>query len=217
MGPTAYDDLIQQNAERFDIDPALFRRLIAQESGGDPNAVSQVGAQGLGQVMRKTAQDPGYGVAPLAAEDLQDPAENLRFSAEYFAAMLDRFEDPALALAAYNAGPGAVQEHGGIPPFEETQNYVSKIMATDEGQIRPRARATDDLAPIESLRPKARPDDLQTDDKTALDRLAEGLQYADLSGLMEAPRYKFSAPGVRQGRAGSGSSALKRLGIASLA
>ena len=217
MGPTAYDDLIQQNAERYGLDPALFRRLIAQESRGDPTAVSGAGAEGLGQVMRDTARDPGYGVTPLAAENLQDPAENLRFSAEYFAAMLNEFEDPALALAAYNAGPGAVKKYDGVPPFEETQNYVSTIL-TGEGPLRPRARPTDDLAPMESLRPKLRPDGLgeQEANNKSGDYLSDALQYADLSQLMGAPRYKFNPPGIRQGSRGTGASALKRLGIASL-
>ena len=216
MDPTAYEDLIQQNAERFKLPVDLFRRLVEQESQFDPSAVSSKGAQGLGQVMGATARDPGYGVAPLAAEDLQDPAENLRFSAEYFSAMIDEFGDPALALAAYNAGPGAVKKHGGIPPFQETQDYVQKIMMPADQPMRPRARPTDDAAPLESLRPKLRPDDLQTGDKTALDGLGEALQYADLSKLAGAPRYRFDPPGIRRGTAKPGSRALKRLGIASL-
>jgi soluble lytic murein transglycosylase-like protein len=79
--------------------------------------------------MPSTAADPGYGVRPLAAEDLMNPAENLRFSAEYLSAMLREFDgSERLALAAYNAGPGAVKECGDVPPFQETQNYVRAIL-----------------------------------------------------------------------------------------
>ena len=217
MEATAYDELINKYADMYDLEPAFFRRLIAQESGFDPNAVSPVGAQGLGQVMPATARDPGYGVTPLAAEDLMDPEANIRFSAEYYAAMRDKFGERPLALAAYNAGPGAVLEHGGIPPFKETQDYVAKIMQTD-GPTRPRARPTNNEAPTSSLRPKARPDGLgeQEANNKSGDSLSDALQYADLSQLMGAPRYKFNPPGIRQGSRGTGASALKRLGIASL-
>lgn len=122
--------LITTMAERYGLDPDIFRRLIKTESNFKPNAVSEAGALGLGQVMPDTARSPGYGVTPLSKDKVFDPAENLRFSAEYLRAMLDRPEidgDYRLAAAAYNAGLGAVKEHGGIPPFKETQDYVGKI------------------------------------------------------------------------------------------
>ena len=146
--------LAAQMAERYGLEPDVFVRQIQQESGFDPQARNRrTGATGLGQVMAATAQDPGFGVAPL--RDRLDPVENLRFSAEYMRAMLDKFDgDYRLALAAYNAGPGVVDRAGGIPAFEETQNYVAKILG---GQQRPVPRSAN-LGP-EGLptRPEPRP------------------------------------------------------------
>ena len=122
--------LITTMADRYGLNPDIFRRLIKAESNFNPNAVSEDGAIGLGQIMPDTARSPGYRVTPLSKDKMFDPAENLRFSAEYLRAMLDRPEidgDYRLAAAAYNAGLGAVKEHGGIPPFKETQDYVGKI------------------------------------------------------------------------------------------
>jgi|TARA_B110000908_G_C10189036_1_gene419529 hypothetical protein len=124
-----YYELADAMARRFGLDPELFRRQIQQESGFQESAVSPVGARGLGQIMPDTAAQPGYGVTPLSADLIDDPEENLRFSAEYMAAMLKKYDgDYRLALAAYNAGAGAVDKAGGVPDFEETQNYVSKIL-----------------------------------------------------------------------------------------
>jgi hypothetical protein len=110
----------------YRVDEDLVNAVIRQESAGNPNAVSPKGARGLGQVMPKTARNPGFGVKPLQSDD---PAENVRFTADYLGALLNKYDgNKSLALAAYNAGPGAVDKHGGIPPYKETQNYVSKIM-----------------------------------------------------------------------------------------
>ena len=130
-------DLAAQMAERYGLEPDVFVRQIQQESGFNPAARNRrTGATGLGQVMAATAQDPGYGVTPL--RDRLDPVENLRFSAEYMRAMLDKYNgDYRLALAAYNAGPGRVDQAGGIPGIEETQNYVARILG---GNIRPEPR-----------------------------------------------------------------------------
>ena len=117
-----YYELADSMAERFGLDPSIFRRQIQQESGFQPGAVSPVGAIGLGQVMPATAADPGYGVTPLAPDRMTDPEENLRFSAEYMRAMLDRNDgDYSLALAA---------DAGGIPAFQETQDYVRRILGS---------------------------------------------------------------------------------------
>lgn len=201
--PTAFDDLINLRAEEFGIPPDLFRRLIQQESGFNPNAVSPVGAQGLGQIMPDTARDPGYGVRPISPEQITDPSENLRFAAEYFSAMLREFDgNERLALAAYNAGPGAVQEYGDVPPFEETQNYVRAILG-GEGPIRP------------MMRPNR--DETQADDKSFLDTLPDALKYLDVSQLAQAPRFRMlDAPAIRRPQGGGGARALQRLGIASL-
>ncbi|MEL6284797.1 MAG: lytic transglycosylase domain-containing protein [Pseudomonadota bacterium] len=99
----------------------LYRANIEVESAYDPSARSRVGAIGLGQLMPATARELGV--------DPHDIAQNLDGSARYLAMMLAEFGDPRLALAAYNAGPDAVQEHGGIPPYRETQTHVRRALA----------------------------------------------------------------------------------------
>jgi Transglycosylase SLT domain len=101
---------------------ALFASLIYQESRFNPKAVSHVGAKGLGQLMPATAKD-------LGVDDSFDAQSNLDGSARYLTEMMDKFGNVEMALAAYNAGPGAVKKHKGIPPFKETRNYVKKILA----------------------------------------------------------------------------------------
>jgi soluble lytic murein transglycosylase-like protein len=107
-------------AARHGVPEDLFLRLVQQESGWNPNAVSPKGATGLAQLMPATASALGV--------DISDPQENLDGGARYLRAMYDKFGSWRLALAAYNAGPGAVEEHGGIPPFAETRNYVIAIL-----------------------------------------------------------------------------------------
>ena len=109
-------------AEQEGIDPDLFLRLVQQESSFRPSAVSQKGAIGLAQLMPGTARDLGV--------DPSDPIQNLTGGARYLRQQMDTFQDPQLALAAYNAGPGNVRKYGGIPPFQETQNYVSRVLGT---------------------------------------------------------------------------------------
>jgi soluble lytic murein transglycosylase-like protein len=99
----------------------LFRSNIEIESAYNPNARSRVGAIGLGQLMPGTAE--GLGVDP------HDWRANLDGSARYLAAQLETFRDARFALAAYNAGPDAVRQHGGIPPYRETQNHVQRVLA----------------------------------------------------------------------------------------
>lgn len=99
----------------------VFRSNIEIESAYDPQARSSVGAIGLGQLMPETALDLGV--------DPHDWRQNLDGSARYLAQMMAQFGDVRLALAAYNAGPDAVSRHGGIPPFQETQNHVSRVLA----------------------------------------------------------------------------------------
>ena len=104
------------------IDPALLKGLVSQESGFNPNARSGAGAVGLTQLMPGTA-------ASLGVTNPLDPAQSLQGGAKYLREQLDRFGgDEKLALAAYNAGPGAVQKYGGVPPYAETQNYVTSVM-----------------------------------------------------------------------------------------
>ena len=112
--------LAQQTAQRHGVPVNLFEGLIQQESAWRPGAVSSSGAIGLGQLMPATARELGV--------DPRDPAQNLDGAARYLKQQLNSFGTPELALAAYNAGPGAVSRHGGIPPYEETRNYVQKVM-----------------------------------------------------------------------------------------
>lgn len=123
LPPMDYYGAAVAAAERNGVPPELFLRLVRQESGFDPRAVSEAGAQGLTQLMPGTAE---Y----LGVTDPFDPIQNLDGGARYLREQLDRFGDPALALAAYNAGPGNVQKYGGIPPFKETQNYVRTILGS---------------------------------------------------------------------------------------
>ena len=104
----------------------LFLRMIGQESSWQPGAVSPKGASGLAQLMPGTARELGV--------DPTDPIQNMTGGARYLRQQLDTFGSPELALAAYNAGPGAVQKYGGIPPFKETQDYVRKILGKNGGQ-----------------------------------------------------------------------------------
>ena len=122
-GSSAFDAQINAAASANGIDPALLKGLVSQESGFNPNARSGAGAVGLTQLMPGTAA--GLGVTnPL------DPAQSLQGGAKYLRDQLDRFGgDETLALAAYNAGPGAVQKFGGVPPYLETQNYVTSVMS----------------------------------------------------------------------------------------
>jgi soluble lytic murein transglycosylase-like protein len=121
-GSSAFDSEINAAAASNGIDPALLKGLVSQESGFNPNARSGAGALGLTQLMPGTASSLGV-TNPL------DPAQSLQGGAKYLREQLDRFGgDEKLALAAYNAGPGAVQKYGGVPPYAETQNYVTSVM-----------------------------------------------------------------------------------------
>lgn len=123
---TDIDGLIAAAAKKHGINPELFRRMIMKESSGNPNARSPVGAMGLSQLMPGTAREMGV-------KDINDPEQNLMGGAKYYRSMLDQFGgDERTAAAAYNAGPGNVRKYGGIPPFKETQDYVSKLFPDEQ-------------------------------------------------------------------------------------
>ena len=122
-GDTSFDAEINAAAAGNGIDPALLKGLVSQESGFNPSARSGAGAVGLTQLMPGTA-------ASLGVTNPLDPVQSLQGGAKYLRQQLDRFGgDEKLALAAYNAGPGAVQKFGGVPPYRETQNYVTSVMS----------------------------------------------------------------------------------------
>lgn len=115
-----YVQLARVAARANNVPEDLFLRLVHQESRWNSGAVSHKGAIGLAQLMPGTADD--------LRVDPTDPAQNLDGGARYLRMMYERFGNWRLALAAYNAGPGAVEQHGGVPPFEETRNYVAIIL-----------------------------------------------------------------------------------------
>lgn len=111
-------------AKKHELDPALLSAVVSQESGFQPRAISRAGAMGLMQLMPETAR-------ALGVRDPFDPAQNIDGGATYLRGLIDRYHGRLdLALAAYNAGPGAVDHFGGVPPYPETQAYVKNILAT---------------------------------------------------------------------------------------
>lgn len=124
--PEQIEKLVSANAATWNVDPSLIKAIIANESGFNANATSNVGAQGLMQLMPGTAS--GLGVS-----NAYDPAQNVWGGSKYLKGLLDRFGgDMTRAVAAYNAGPGAVEKYGGVPPYAETQNYVQNVLSSYE-------------------------------------------------------------------------------------
>ena len=120
-----YGNLIDAAAKETNLDSSLIQSVIEIESAGNSRAESHAGAKGLMQLMDSTASD-------LGVQDVFDPAQNIKAGSQYLKSQLDRFGDLKLALAAYNAGPGNVLKHGGIPPFRETERYVAQVLNSYE-------------------------------------------------------------------------------------
>jgi soluble lytic murein transglycosylase-like protein len=128
-----YDDLLVEHARRNDVRVDLVRAVVQVESAYNPLARSPKGAMGLMQLMPATAQE-------FAVSNPYNPEENVRAGVAYLRQLLDRYQDDEqLALAAYNAGPGAIDRHGqNIPPYRETQDYVNRISQIAKGSVEPR-------------------------------------------------------------------------------
>lgn len=116
-----FDGIVESAAQKTGLNTNLLRAMIRQESDGDPKAISIKGATGLMQLMPETA-------ALLGVQDRFDPEENIHGGARYLADLLQRFGNLEHALAAYNAGPDAVERYGGVPTYPETEDYVAQVM-----------------------------------------------------------------------------------------
>lgn len=126
--PMDFERMVDAAARRHGLDPALVRAVVAVESGFQPQAVSPKGAQGLMQLMPATARD-------LGVMDPFDPASNLDGGSRYLSTLVARYDgDLSKALAAYNAGMGAVARHGGVPPYAETRTYVNRVLSRYQNQ-----------------------------------------------------------------------------------
>ena len=123
--PPEWKPRIASASKKHMVSEALLAAVLRAESNFNPDAVSPKGAQGAMQIMPMTGKD-------LGLKDAFDPDANLDAGARYLAGLLQEFARTDLALAAYNAGPEAVRRHGGIPPYEETQTYVSRVLALYE-------------------------------------------------------------------------------------
>jgi hypothetical protein len=158
-----------KQAERFNIDPELYVRLIERESGFDPNAKGAAGEIGLSQIMLETGIKPGMGVTPI--QDRSDPVDNLRFGAEYLGALIEEFGgDYTKALQAYNGGLGNVQK-GTVSSAAE--NYASSLLGGKEVKGAP-------------MRPEPRPSGIvpQAEDKANANAIEKALRdlFAEASG-----------------------------------
>ena len=124
LDPGQIEALVSQASQTNGVPEGLVHAVLMAESAGDPSAISTAGAQGLMQLMPGTA-------AGLGVTDAYDPAQNVAGGTNYIKGLLQRFNgDVRLAVAAYNAGPGAVEKYGGVPPYAETQNYVQNVLSS---------------------------------------------------------------------------------------
>jgi soluble lytic murein transglycosylase-like protein len=118
-----YDSIIQEASSEYGVDPVIIKSVILTESAANENAKSGANAKGLMQLLDSTAADMGV-------NNIWDPKENIMGGTKYLSKMLRQYKgDLKLALAGYNAGPGNVQKYNGVPPFEETQKYITRVMS----------------------------------------------------------------------------------------
>jgi soluble lytic murein transglycosylase-like protein len=142
----AYDRLIREAADQYGVDALLIKSIVQVESAFNVLAVSRAGARGLMQLMPELA-------AELGVDDPHDARQNIMAGAQYLRRLLDRYNgNVRLALAGYNAGPATVSRYGGVPPFPETQNYVSRVRALLE-----RARRQEKDSALTAATPATRP------------------------------------------------------------
>ena len=176
------ESVLNKAAARFGLRPELLRAVAQAESGFNPRAVSSAGAQGIMQLMPATAK-------ALGVRDPFDPVENIFAGAAYLRSLLDRFGgNEALALAAYNAGPGAVRRFGGIPPYAETQAYVNRVLSLS-GSPQSIAVSQPERAGTGSLPPEVPARDFEDaaeEEKEALGMLVVSWQYALAQYLLHA-------------------------------
>ncbi len=171
--------LIRKLARRHGVDEGLVRAVLAQESGGDPLAVSPKGAMGLMQLMPATA-------GAMGVVDAFNPEDNLDGGVKYLKYCLARFQqNVVLALAAYNAGPGAVDKYAGVPPYQETENFVSSITKAYSGKAWTREAAAGAAAPGPAPVPE----------KTGLNWKVPGPQWRipDPRPKVPGPRWKMGS------------------------
>jgi soluble lytic murein transglycosylase-like protein len=140
LTPADLHEMLAHAGAEHNVNVDLLASVVKAESGGNPRAVSRAGAKGLMQLMPRTASDLGVG-------DSFIPAENVRGGAVYLDALLTRYhENLAIALAAYNAGPAAVDRYHGIPPYRETRNYVARVIHEFNRRARQREAEAADVA-----------------------------------------------------------------------
>lgn len=121
---SSFESLIDRASQKYGVDADLVKAVIQNESAYDAQAISSAGAMGLMQLMPATA-------ANLGVEDPMDPAQNIEGGVKLLRELLNQFSGNLTnTLAAYNAGPGAVQQYGGVPPYQETQTYVKRVLST---------------------------------------------------------------------------------------
>lgn len=133
------DSIFEAASKKYNIPVSLLKSVAKTESNFNSDATSSCGAMGIMQLMPATAQS-------LGVSDAYDPQQNIMGGAKYLSQMLDEFDgDQHLAVAAYNAGPNSVRKYGGIPPFEETQNYVNKVLGLGDDGTNELASTADNI------------------------------------------------------------------------